>query len=423
MKAPSHPEVQHQDVRDGHDERGAERTAKLAHLATVPFSRPRSSRSRLQSRFCCLLHNSLLLVGRFFCTPSRRSPIATLPRHKAVRRERETCRSSPWRRSTLSPIVEKRYAPDVERLPAPELPAWIAREVPFTRYRVAVGDDLRMHVMETGIGLPVLMVHGNPTWGFLYRQVAMRLQGQGLRMIMPDLIGFGLSDKPRELARHTFRSHSRWLGSLIDQLDLDDVILACHDWGGPIATHAFSDRQDRLGGLVVMNTVLAPPPPGFKPSPVHRLSHIPLASDLVFRVLPFPQAALHLVQGDRSSIRGEVARAYRYPLRRMADRAAPLAMARLAVDREGHRSIPVLEECAAFVASFSGPRAMVWGRRDPILGRAYKRTKALLGDPAALETRAGHFLQEEVPDEIAGTVLEIARQVHQSAPKITQGRV
>ncbi len=295
----------------------------------------------------------------------------------------------------------------MERLPAPELPEWIASEVPFTRYRVAVGDGLHMHVMETGRGRPVLMVHGNPTWGFLYRKVALALQGQGLRVIMPDLIGFGLSDKPRDFSVHSIRNHSRWLGSLIDQLDLQGVILVVQDWGGALGTHPFVTRPERLAGMVVLNTVLDPPPPGFKPTGFHRFSHMPLVSDFVFRVLPLPQAALHLAQGDRSSIRGNVARAYRYPFRHFRDRVAPLATARMAVDRMGHPSIPVLEECAELVRGFNGPKAMVWGRRDPVLARALKRTKALLGDPPVTETQAGHFLQEEVPDEIAAAVRDV----------------
>ncbi|MEM7434770.1 MAG: alpha/beta fold hydrolase [Myxococcota bacterium] len=297
----------------------------------------------------------------------------------------------------------------MERLPAPDLPPWMASEVPFTRYRVAVDDGLAMHVMETGRGRPVLMVHGNPTWGFLYRKVAMSLQGQGLRVIMPDLIGFGFSDKPRDFAAHSIRNHSRWLGSLIDQLDLEDAIIVVQDWGGAIGTHPFTTRPERLGGMVVLNTVLDAPPANFKPTPFHRFSHVPVLSDLAFRALPLPQAALHLAQGDKSSIRGNVARAYRYPFRHIRDRVAPLATARMAVDRPGHPSIPALDECAAFVRGFDGPKAMVWGRRDPVLARALKRTKALLGDPPVTETQAGHFLQEEVPDEIAAAV----RDVHQ----------
>lgn len=299
----------------------------------------------------------------------------------------------------------------MEKLPAPDLPPWIAEEVPFTRYRVDVGDDLEMHVMETGRGRPVLMVHGNPTWGFLYRKVAMRLQGKGLRLIMPDLIGFGFSDKPRDFAMHSIRNHSKWLGSLVDQLDLREVILVCQDWGGAIGTHPFTTRGERLGGMVVLNTVLDAPQPGFKPTAFHRFSHMPLVSDFAFRLLPLPQAVLHMAQGDKSSIQGDVARAYRYPFRRIVDRVAPLATARMAVDKMGHPSIPALEECAAFVRGFEGPKAMVWGRQDPILARALKRTKALLGDPPVTETQAGHFLQEEVPDEIAAAILDVSARL------------
>lgn len=303
----------------------------------------------------------------------------------------------------------------MERLPAPELPRWIASEVPFTRYRVAVGDDLAMHVMETGRGRPVLMVHGNPTWGYLYRKVAMSLQGQGFRVIMPDLIGFGFSDKPRDFSAHSIANHSRWLGSLIDQLDLRETILVVQDWGGAIGTHPFASRPERLGAMVVLNTVLDAPPANFKATPFHRFSHLPVLSDLAFRALPLPQAALHLAQGDRSSIRGNVARAYRYPFRNIRDRVAPLATARMAVDRMGHPSIPALEECANFVRQFDGPKAMVWGRRDPILARALKRTRALLGDPPVTETQAGHFLQEEVPDEIAAAVRDVNERLGRGA--------
>ena len=303
----------------------------------------------------------------------------------------------------------------MEKLPAPDLPDWIAKEVPFTRYRLAVGDGLHMHVMETGRGRPVVMVHGNITWGFLYRKGAMCLQGQGLRLIMPDLIGFGFSDKPRDFSAHSIRNHSKWLGSLIDQLDLHEVTLVCQDWGGAIGVHPFTTRPERLGAMVVLNTVLDAPPPGFKPTPFHRFSHMPLVSDIAFRLLPLPQAALHLAQGDKSSISGNVARAYRYPFRRISDRVAPLATARMAVDRAGHPSIAALDECAAFVRSFEGPKAMVWGRRDPVIARALKRTRALLGDPPVTETQAGHFLQEEVPEEIAAAVIDVSVRLSRAA--------
>ena len=306
----------------------------------------------------------------------------------------------------------------MKRLPAPELPAWIAAMLPdgIERYAVMVGEH-RMHVMEMGEGRPVLMVHGNPTWSFLYRKVASALAAgspggpPGLRLIMPDLIGLGLSEKPRDLGAHTLQAHGGWLATLIDGLDLEGVIFVGQDWGGPIGLHALSRHPDRLAGMVILNTVIGPPKPGFRPTLFHRLSQMPGLSDALFRVAGFPQNVLAMAQGDRGSIRGPVSRAYRYPLRRLRDRAAPLALARMVPDRLEHPSIAALEQCREFVTGFEGPAAIVWGDRDPILGRLRRRTEAALPRAEVTATRAGHFLQEEVPDEIAAAIRAVASQL------------
>ncbi|HVO31894.1 MAG TPA: alpha/beta fold hydrolase, partial [bacterium] len=100
------------------------------------------------------------------------------------------------------------------RLPAPALPPWLSRELPFERYVVDAGGR-RMHVMETGKGRPVLLVHGNPTWGFLWRKVARELRDDRVRVIMPDLVGLGLSEKPRDPGFHTLPNHAEHLGALV----------------------------------------------------------------------------------------------------------------------------------------------------------------------------------------------------------------
>ena len=96
---------------------------------------------------------------------------------------------------------------------------------------------------------------------------------------------------------------------------------------------------------------------------------MPLISDLVFRGLSFPQINLSVAQGDKRSIRGETAKAYRYPLRTLKLNVAPLALARMVPDKPGHPTIPALERCYDFVSRFKGPAAIVWGDRDPVLGR------------------------------------------------------
>lgn len=269
-----------------------------------------------------------------------------------------------------------------------------------------------MHVMERGTGRPVLMLHGNPTWGFLYRKIMTRLAEAPLRVILPDLVGLGFSDQPRRPSEHSLEAHARWLGVLLDGLAgegaLEGLVVVVQDWGGPIALRALADRPGLARGLVILNTVVGPPRPGFRPSAFHRLAHTPLLGDLAFRILGVPQVALHLVQGDRSSIRGDVARAYRFPLRGLARNAAPLALARMVPNGPNHPSLAPLRRCQSCFEAFEGPLEIVWGMRDPILGRVVSHLERLRPGAKVTRTPAGHFLQEEVPEEIAAAVRRVA---------------
>ncbi len=294
------------------------------------------------------------------------------------------------------------------RAEAPPLPNWLASELPFDRSSVRLGDQT-MHVMEQGRpGDPcVLLVHGNPTWGYLYRRVARGLADAKLHVVMPDLIGLGLSSKPREAGAHTLDAHARWLGELIDALELDEVTLVVQDWGGPIGTLAMADRAPRLHGMVVLNTVLSPPKENFKPTAFHRFARMPVVSDLAFRGLGFPQVRLSMAQGDPDSIAGKVSRAYRWPLRRLRDRAAPLAMARMVPDSHDHPSVAGLRHVQAFVEAWRGPTEIVWGDKDPVLGSVRNWISKLLPHAPVTRTSAGHFLQEEVPHTIAEAIRRV----------------
>lgn len=293
------------------------------------------------------------------------------------------------------------------------LPGWLDEQLPFRHAMVPVrGRDL--HVMSSGEGPTVLLVHGNPTWGYLWRKVVASL-GEGFHCVMPDLVGLGLSDKPDDGAFHTLENHFAHLADLVEALDLRDVTLVVQDWGGPIGTGAFLEQRERLAGLVVLNTVLAPPKPGFKATAFHRFSQTPGLSDLVFRGLGFPQVCLWIGQGDRGSIGWSETRAYRWPLRN--NKIAPLALARMVPDSMEHPSVDALGRVASFVEAFDGPAAVVWGDRDPVLGRLKKRICRALPQAALTETQAGHFLQEEVPDEIAAAIRSVVAQsgsVHSS---------
>ena len=305
----------------------------------------------------------------------------------------------------------------IRSAPSP-LPTWLAELLPFERSLIEVAPGVRMHVMQAGPedGLPVLMMHGNPTWGFLYRRVALRLQSldPGLRLVMPDMIGLGWSDRPPGgAADHQLENHWRWLGALIDSLGLERIIAVGQDWGGPWVLGPFThpERRARLAGLVLMNTVFMPPKAGFKSTLFHRFSRMPLISDAAFRLLGFPQVRLSIAQADKSSISGNVSRAYRLPLRGLSRNAAPLALARMVPDSLHHPSVPALTKTQALVESWDGPAALVWGVKDPILGRLLKRTARALPQAPVTQTSAGHFLQEEVPDEIAEAIAGVATKV------------
>jgi cis-3-alkyl-4-acyloxetan-2-one decarboxylase len=297
---------------------------------------------------------------------------------------------------------------------APPLPDWLSRQLPFRRSLVDVGDGLRMHVMEQGSGRPVLMLHGNPSWGYLWRKVALALAGEPLRIVMPDLIGLGLSDKPRDPSLHTLPNHARWLGRLVDTLALDGLVFVGQDWGGPVGLLALADRPTRAAALVLANTVIGPPRPGFRPTLFHRFARLPLVSDAIFRFSGFPQNVMRFTQGDRRSIAGEVARAYRWPLRRLPDRVAPLALARMVPNDARHPSIAPLARCLEFVDGFAGPIAIVWGDRDPVLGRVRSFIERRLPQATVTRTSAGHFLQEEVPDALAAAVRDVTRRLVKS---------
>lgn len=296
----------------------------------------------------------------------------------------------------------------MNRLPAPDLPAWIATMFPrdVERYRVDVGGA-QMAVTELGSGRPVLMVHGNPSWSFLYRKIMQALEGEPLRLIAPDLIGLGTSSKPGA-REHTLENHAGWMASLIEQIDLEDAIVVGQDWGGPIGLLGAAAHPRRFTAMVILNTVVSEPRPGFKPTAFHRFARLPVISDVAFRLLGFPQVGMALAQGDRASIRGAVARAYRWPLDKVADRAAPLALARMVPDSMDHPSIEPLRRCREYVSSFEGPIEVVWGDRDPVLGSAIGWIEKLLPQARVTRTDGGHFIQEEYPGPIAEAIRRVA---------------
>ena len=170
---------------------------------------------------------------------------------------------------------------------------------------------------------------------------------------------------------------------------------------------ALLDRPERLAGLVVLNTVLTAPRPGFRPTLFHRLTGLSGPHDWVLRRAGVIEGNLHLAQGDKDSIRGQVREAYRWPLRDMQKNHAPLALSRMVPSSMAHPSVAPLQRIERWLERWDGPAEIVWGTRDPVLGRLLRRTSRLLPQARVTETEAGHFLQEEVPEAIAEAIKRV----------------
>lgn len=298
--------------------------------------------------------------------------------------------------------------------PASALPSFIAAQFPFSRrtWTIESGADAgrRIHFVDEGgrAATPVVMLHGNPTWSFLWRKVIAQLPD--VRCIAPDLLGLGLSSRLPTLADHTPSRHADAIAGLIDALDLRGAILVAQDWGGPILLSAAARVPDRIAGVLLANTAVLAPSRGLR-TRFHRFARKPVVSTLAFRGLGFPQNALHRAQADPASIRGEVAEAYRWPLRGWRRRVAPLALARMVPDGPAHPSVPELVRAYEWMRAFDGPLTLVWGTRDPILGRALRRHEAEFPHARVVRTEAGHFLQEEVPEVLAEEIRRMALQI------------
>jgi haloalkane dehalogenase len=137
------------------------------------------------------------------------------------------------------------------------LPGYDFKPHYFEMYGLADhGKSLRMHYLEEGDprGEPVLLLHGEPTWSFLYRKVIPPLAKAGFRVIAPDYFGFGKSDKPQELGWYTYDAHVESIKRLVDELDLDGITVVVQDWGGPIGLRVATEMDDLYSRLVILNT-------------------------------------------------------------------------------------------------------------------------------------------------------------------------
>jgi len=262
---------------------------------------------------------------------------------------------------------------------------------------------LWMAYVETGPadGEPVLLLHGEPSWSFLYRTVMPVLAEAGFRTIAPDLIGFGRSDKPAAIGDHSYARHVEWVRAFaFDRLDLRGLTLVGQDWGGLIGLRLVAEHPDRFARVVAANTGL---PTGDHPMPDVWLR---------FRdvVLGAPALSVsRLVQaGCQTRLPAAVLAAYDAPFPDESFMAGPRAMPRLVPTSPGDPAAPANRAAWERLAGWDKPFLVAFSDCDPITGGMAPLLKQAIPGAAGLEhpviTGAGHFLQEDAGQRLGEVI-------------------
>jgi haloalkane dehalogenase len=292
------------------------------------------------------------------------------------------------------------------------LPDYAAAALPegYKSYLVEVEPGIKIHVLETGAGTPVYLQHGNPTNGLLYRKIAQELPTDRLRLIMPTMVGLGFSTKV-PASQHTLENHIRWMNAALRQLDLGGVVYVGQDWGGAIGLGALMRSPELLKGMVILNTGWTAPTEKFELSRPHAIAATPIMGELLLENVVSIFDRLHETQGDPASIPPQVAALYARPVRESGNIKGPLALMRMVPTGPDHPTSKPMAEIEAYGRTLGVPTEIVWGMRDPILARALPKMKEMYPTARVTETQAGHFLQEEVPVEIAEAIERVVAAV------------
>jgi len=312
----------------------------------------------------------------------------------------------------VTPIGDGQVILDSGTYEAFPLPIYASNMVDsnYKSYFIEVEQGLKVHVIEAGEGFPVFLMHGNPTSGFLYRKVVEKLPLNKVRVIMPTSLGLGFSSKI-PASEHTAENHIYWINKVLKELELKELVYAGQDWGGPIGMGALSLSPELLKGAVLLNTGFNAPKVNADLSPAHALVKTPVIGELLLEVIFSIFERLKSVQGNPDSWTSEVAELYGRPVYESGNSKAPLAMMRMVPDGPNHQSAPSMRRIEEYVNTLEIPAEIVWGENDPILGRALPIMQQNFPNARLTKTTAGHFLQEEVPNEIAEALIRVIEEV------------
>ncbi len=266
------------------------------------------------------------------------------------------------------------------------------------------GGKLRVHYVDEGPrdADPVLMMHGEPTWSYLYRHMIPRFTTAGHRAIAPDLVGFGKSDKPTERSDYTYARHVFWMGEVLRHLNLRNITLFCQDWGGLIGLRLWAEMPQRFARIVVANTAL--------PTGDHPMGDAFVSWRNFSQEVPEFRAGRIVFGGTTSKLSDAEVLAYDAPFPDETYQAGARQFPMLVPDRPDDPASEPNRQAWQVIRGLDTPVLTAFGADDRVMAGIDKVFQKLCpgaaGQPHVILPEAAHFLQEDVGQELADLTLD-----------------
>ena len=268
-------------------------------------------------------------------------------------------------------------------------------------------DEMRMHYVDEGPAdaPPVLLMHGEPSWSYLYRHMIPPIASAGLRAIAPDLIGFGKSDKPAAQSDYSYEIHVAWMLQFLEKLNLKNITLVCQDWGSLIGLRLAAENEERFDRIVLANGGL---PTGDQVMP--RVFRIWRA---FARFSPWFPIGRIVQSGTVSTLPPDVSAAYDAPFPNSTYKAGARAFPKLVPSTPDDPAASANRAAWEIFRKWQKPFLTAFSNRDPITRGADKafleRVPGAKDQPHTTIRNAGHFLQEDKGPELAKVVIDFVR--------------
>jgi haloalkane dehalogenase len=262
-------------------------------------------------------------------------------------------------------------------------------------------DGLRLHYVDEGEGRPIVCFHGEPTWAFLYRKMVPPLVAAGHRVICPDLPGFGRSDKPADRDWYSFENHLQHVSALLGDLDLSEATVVVQDWGGPIGTSWAVENDDRVAGLVILNTGLF----------LGRVSKGFMAWRDFAEKNPDLPVGFVIQGGTKTELSDDVVAAYEAPFPTVESKAGAAQFPLLVPTSEEEPMVAQQRQVADALSRWEKPALVAFSDGDPVFpfpkaGDRYVDLIPSVSEQVKIEG-AAHFLQEDRGEQIAEEILRV----------------